>query len=124
MANRQHYVHMNGSEVFRFATKVMGASALRVLKRAGITAADVDWFIPHQANIRIIQSAAKRLKLPMEKVIVNVDRYGNTSAASIPIALAEARDQGKIKKGDTLVLVGFGAGLTWGGCVLKWSKEA
>lgn len=124
VANRQHYVHMNGSEVFRFATKVMGASALRVLKRAGITAADVDWFIPHQANIRIIQSAAKRLKLPMEKVIVNVDRYGNTSAASIPIALAEARDQGKIKKGDTLVLVGFGAGLTWGGCVLKWSKEA
>ena len=124
VTNRQHYVHMNGSEVFRFATKVMGASALRVLKRAGITAADVDWFIPHQANIRIIQSAAKRLKLPMEKVIVNVDRYGNTSAASIPIALAEARDQGKIKKGDTLVLVGFGAGLTWGGCVLKWSKEA
>lgn len=124
VANRQHYVHMNGSEVFRFATKVMGASALRVLKRAGLTAADVDWFIPHQANIRIIQSAAKRLKLPMEKVIVNVDRYGNTSAASIPIALAEARDQGKIKKGDMLVLVGFGAGLTWGGCALKWSKEA
>lgn len=124
VANRQHYLQMNGSEVFRFATKVMGASALRVLERAGITSEQVDWLVPHQANIRIIQSAAKRLKLPMDKVIVNVDRYGNTSAASIPIALGEARDQGKIKKGDTLVLVGFGAGLTWAGCVLKWSKEA
>lgn len=124
VANRQHYLQMNGSEVFRFATKVMGASALRVLERAGITSEQVDWLVPHQANIRIIQSAAKRLKLPMEKVIVNVDRYGNTSAASIPIALGEARDQGKIKKGDTLVLVGFGAGLTWAGCALKWSKEA
>lgn len=124
VANRQHYLQMNGSEVFRFATKVMGASALRVLERAGITSEQVDWLVPHQANIRIIQSAAKRLKLPMDKVIVNVDRYGNTSAASIPIALGEARDQGKIKKGDTLVLVGFGAGLTWAGCALKWSKEA
>ncbi len=123
VANHQHFVHMNGPEVFRFATKVMGASAIRAMEHAGVTSDEVDWLIPHQANTRIIQSAAKRLHVPMEKVIVNVDRYGNTSSASIPIALAEARDQGKIKKGDTLVLVGFGGGLTWAGCVLKWSKE-
>ncbi len=123
IAGRQHFVHMNGPEVFRFATKVMGASASRAMAHAGVSSDEIDWLIPHQANTRIIHSAAKRLNVPMEKVIVNVDRYGNTSSASIPIALAEARDQGKIKKGDTLVLVGFGGGLTWAGCVLKWSKE-
>lgn len=84
--------------------------------------ADVDLLVPHQANIRIINSAAKRLKMPMEKVWVNVDKYGNTSAASIPIALCEAQEQGVLKKGGTVLLVGFGAGLTWSSIVLKWSK--
>ncbi len=124
VANRQHFVHMNGNEVFKFAVKVMGESAFKALENAGLTAADVDILIPHQANIRIIQSAAKRLKLPMEKVIVNVDRYGNTSSASIPIALREAIDDGRVKDGDVIVAVGFGAGLTWASCVIKWCKEA
>lgn len=117
-----HYVHMNGNEVFKFAIKVMGEAAVKALDNAGLTAHDVDCLIPHQANIRIIQSAAKRLKLPMDKVVVNVDRYGNTSAASIPIALDEAVREGKVKRGDTIVLVGFGAGLTWASAVIKWSK--
>jgi 3-oxoacyl-[acyl-carrier-protein] synthase-3 len=122
VANRQHYVYMNGNEVFKFAVKVMGESAFKALENAGVTPADVDILIPHQANIRIIQSAAKRLKLPMEKVIVNIDRYGNTSSASIPIALREAIDDGRIKDGDVIVAVGFGAGLTWASCVIKWCK--
>lgn len=123
VANRQHFVHMNGNEVFKFAVKVMGESAFKALDNAGLKAEDVDILIPHQANIRIIQSAAKRLKLPMEKVIVNVDRYGNTSSASIPIALREALDDGRVKDGDVIVAVGFGAGLTWASCVIKWCKE-
>lgn len=123
VSDKLHYVHMNGNEVFKFAIKVMGEASVKALENAGLTAKDVDFFIPHQANIRIIQSAAKRLKLPMEKVMVNVDKYGNTSAASIPIALKEAVMSGKVKKDDTVVLVGFGAGLTWASCVIKWSKE-
>ncbi|MDR3563854.1 MAG: ketoacyl-ACP synthase III [Negativicutes bacterium] len=122
--NRLHYVHMNGNEVFKFAVRVMGESALKALDNAGLGTDAIDVLIPHQANMRIIQSAAKRLKVPMEKVVVNVDRYGNTSAASIPIALKEAVVAGKVKDGDTLVLVGFGAGLTWASCVLKWGKGA
>lgn len=123
ISDKKHYVHMNGNEVFKFAIKVMGEAALKALENAGLTPEDVDCFIPHQANIRIIQSAAKRLKLPLDKVMVNVDKYGNTSAASIPIALKEAVISGKVKKDDTVVLVGFGAGLTWASCVIKWSKE-
>ncbi len=122
VANRLHYVHMNGNEVFKFAVKVVGESAFKALDNAGITAADIDLLIPHQANIRIIQSAAKRLKMPMEKVMVNVDKYGNTSSASIPIALREAIDAGRVKDGDIIVAVGFGAGLTWASCVIKWGK--
>ncbi|MDU4959954.1 MAG: beta-ketoacyl-ACP synthase III [Sporomusaceae bacterium] len=117
-----HYLQMNGNEVFKFAIKVMGEAAVRVIEDAGLTTADIDFMIPHQANIRIIQSAAKRLKLPMDKVMVNVDRYGNTSAATIPIALEEALQSGKIKHGDNIVLVGFGAGLTWASAVIKWYK--
>lgn len=120
---RMHYVHMAGNEVFKFAIKVMGEAAVKALDNAGLTSQDVDCLIPHQANIRIIQSAAKRLKLPMDKVVVNVDKYGNTSAASIPIALKEAVDSGRVKKDDVVVLVGFGAGLTWASCVIKWCKE-
>ncbi|MGI6092982.1 MAG: ketoacyl-ACP synthase III [Veillonellaceae bacterium] len=123
VSDKMHYVHMNGNEVFKFAIKVMGEAALKALETAGLSPEDVDCFIPHQANIRIIQSAAKRLKLPLDKVMINVDKYGNTSAASIPIALKEAVLCGKVKKDDTVVLVGFGAGLTWASCVIKWSKE-
>lgn len=109
-----HYIHMNGREVFKFAVKVIGKISEEVLAAAGLKKSDIDILIPHQANIRIIESAARRLGLPMEKVLINVDRYGNTSTASIPLALKEAVDCGRVKKGDVIFLVGFGAGLTWG----------
>jgi 3-oxoacyl-[acyl-carrier-protein] synthase-3 len=121
--NRLHYIKMNGNEVFKFAVKIMGEAALKALERAEIDCTEIDCLIPHQANMRIIQSAAKRLKVPMEKVMVTVDRYGNTSAASIPMAIAEAVKTERIKKGDIIVLVGFGAGLTWSSCVMKWARE-
>ena len=103
--------------------KAMGSTVIKSLERAGLSKEDIDYFIPHQANIRIIQSAAKRLHLPMEKVFVNIEKYGNTSAASIPIALAEAEREGKLKKGEIIALSGFGAGLTWASCIMKWAKE-
>ena len=114
------YIAMDGKEVYRFAVSVMGESALRALEKCGIAASDINLFVPHQANVRIIDAAAKRLGLPAEKVFVNVGKYGNTSAASVPMALFEARAAGKIKSGDTVVVVGFGAGLTWASCVMKW----
>lgn len=117
-----HTIHMDGHEVFKFAVRVMGKAALEVLAAAGLDSSDIDCFIPHQANIRIIESAAKRLNLPMDKVLVNLDRYGNTSTASIPLALAEAVHSGRIKQGDHIVMVGFGAGLTWGAAVVKWGS--
>ncbi|HVF10078.1 MAG TPA: beta-ketoacyl-ACP synthase III [Abditibacteriaceae bacterium] len=110
----------NGREVYRFAVNVMGESALRALASCGIASEDVDLFVPHQANIRIIEASAKRLKLDAARVFINVDKYGNTSAASIPIALCEARAQGRIKHGDTVVTVGFGGGLTWASTVMRW----
>ncbi len=115
-----HYIHMRGRDVFRFAVRATARSATEVLGAAGLKMSDVDYFVPHQANVRIIEAAAKRLRLPMEKVLVNVDRYGNTSTASIPIALTEAVRAGRIKKGDHILMVGFGAGLTWAAAVLKW----
>jgi 3-oxoacyl-[acyl-carrier-protein] synthase-3 len=118
----QNRLMMKGREVYRFAVEIMGEAAAQALDSVGLTPHDVDLFIPHQANIRIIASAAKRLDLPMEKVFVNVDRYGNTSAASVPIALCEAWQEGRIKPGDTVVTVGFGAGLTWGANVIRWGK--
>ncbi|HIX83300.1 MAG TPA: ketoacyl-ACP synthase III [Candidatus Megamonas gallistercoris] len=121
--NHMHCLHMNGKETFRFAVKAMGSTVIKSLERAGLSKEDIDYFIPHQANIRIIQSAAKRLHLPMEKVFVNIEKYGNTSAASIPIALAEAEREGKLKKGEIIALSGFGAGLTWASCIMKWAKE-
>lgn len=111
--DRLHFIHMSGNEVFKFAVRVMGDSAANSLQQAGITPQGADLLIPHQANIRIIRAAAKRLNLPLEKVVINLDKYGNTSAASIPLALQEALESGRIKEGDTIVLVGFGAGLTW-----------
>jgi 3-oxoacyl-[acyl-carrier-protein] synthase-3 len=123
IGQRLHYLQMSGNDVFKFAVKVMGEAAVKALENSGLSHTDVDCLIPHQANIRIIQSAAKRLKLPMEKVVINVDNYGNTSAASIPLAMDEAMKNGRLKNDDIVVLVGFGAGLTWASCVIKWYKE-
>ncbi|WP_040948629.1 beta-ketoacyl-ACP synthase III [Gorillibacterium massiliense] len=113
-----HYLYMAGSEVFKFAVRIMGSSAEEALRKAGLGKEDIDLLIPHQANIRIIQAALNRLHLPEEKCIINLDRYGNVGAASIPMALAEAVETGRLKEGDTTVMVGFGAGLTWGASVL------
>ncbi|MDR7866921.1 MAG: beta-ketoacyl-ACP synthase III [Sporomusaceae bacterium] len=123
VAGRLHYIQMNGKEVFKFAVKIMGDSALKALAGANVAPAEVALLVPHQANIRIIQSAAKRLAMPMEKVYVNVDRYGNTSAASVPLALDEAVKAGRVKNGDVVVLVGFGGGLTWASCAVRWLKD-
>lgn len=117
----KHYLTMLGNDVFKFAVRIMGEASLKALAKAGLTKEDVDYLIPHQANIRIVDAAVKRLALPTEKVFVNLDKYGNMSGASIPVALDEAVRNNKINKGDTVVLVGFGAGLTWGSCVLSWS---
>lgn len=118
--NRQHFVRMNGREVFKFAVRTCGDGSLEALEEAGLTREDVDFLIPHQANIRIIEAAARRLDLSMEKVLVNVDRFGNTSTASIPMAMEEAVKLRKIKGGDNMVLTGFGAGLTWAVTIIKW----
>jgi len=120
LAQELNFLHMNGREVYKFAVRAMEDGASEVLRRAGMTREDVDFLVPHQANIRIIEHAAKRLKLPMERVAVNVDRYGNTSTASVPLALDEALKNNKIKDGDNVILVGFGAGLTWAGLLIKW----
>lgn len=122
VSQRQHYIHMDGNEVFKFAVKIMGETTRKALQNANLTPADVTYLVPHQANIRIIKSAAKRLDLPMEKVVANVDKYGNTSAASVPIALDEAVKSGVIKPGDIIALVGFGGGLTWASSIMKWYK--
>ncbi len=114
------YIHMEGSEVFKHAVRHMEATTEAVMKKADITIDDVALFIAHQANYRIIHATAKKLGVPEEKVYVNVNKYGNTSAASVGIALDEAVAEGRLKKGDYLVLTGFGAGLTWGSVVLKW----
>ena len=115
-----HFIKMNGREVYRFATTVVPKVALSVTRRAGWELEDVSLFIPHQANTRIIESAAKRLGLPVDKFFVNLERYGNTSAASIPIALTEAVAAGRVHGGDKLVFVGFGAGLTWAAAAVEW----
>ena len=119
--NRQHYIRMEGREVFKFAVRIMGEASVQALAMCGMTPADIDLFIPHQANIRIIDAAVNRLGLPEDKVFINVQNYGNTSAASIPLALDEAYRQGRIREGDIVVVVGFGAGLTWAASVLKWT---
>jgi 3-oxoacyl-[acyl-carrier-protein] synthase-3 len=113
-------LQMNGREVFRFAVQVMGNAAIKATEKAGMTPEEIDLFIPHQANSRIIEAATKRLGLPKEKVFVNLQRYGNTSCASIPLALSEALDENRVKSGDKVVLVGFGGGLAWGALVFRW----
>lgn len=119
--SKMHYIKMNGREVYRFATRVMAFASKQAVERAGWKLDEIDLFLPHQANQRIIDSAAKSLNLPPDKVFVNLGEYGNTSAASIPIALCEAIDAGRIKPGDHLVMVGFGAGLTWAACAIEWT---
>jgi 3-oxoacyl-[acyl-carrier-protein] synthase-3 len=119
----EHFIRMEGRETYRFATRTLATTALAAVEQAGLQPSDIDLFIPHQANIRIIDAVAKGLGLPMEKMFVNVDRYGNTSAASIPIALAEAVDSGRVKVGDHVVMVAFGAGFTSGAIALQWTAD-
>ena len=116
----QHFLRMNGKEVYKFAVTTVPRSSLEAVRRAGLALDDVDLFIPHQANIRIIRSAAESLGVPIEKVFTNVDRYGNTSAASIPLALCEAVEADRVHDGDNLLLSGFGGGLSWGAAVVEW----
>ncbi|MBX6362323.1 MAG: ketoacyl-ACP synthase III [Gemmatimonadetes bacterium] len=120
LERRDHMVKMAGREVFKSAVKSMADAADQALLRAGLTGEDVDLFIPHQANIRIIEATAKYAKVPMEKVFVNVDRYGNMSSATIPIALDEAIEQGRVRSGDIILMVAFGAGFTWASSVIRW----
>lgn len=120
---KMHTIHMKGTEVFKFATKIMSTATFAALDKAGLTTEDIDLFVPHQANIRIIDFATKRMNIPKSKVMANIDKMGNTSAASIPIALVEAIEKGRLKKGDNVLMVGFGAGLTWAACMLKWSMD-
>lgn len=116
----RRYIIQNGREVYRFAVNKLGESALQALENCNIDPAEIDLFVPHQANVRIIDAAAKKLGLSSEKVFCDLEKYGNTSAASVPIALCEARQQNRIKHDDLIVMVGFGGGLTWASCVLKW----
>ncbi|WP_096199010.1 beta-ketoacyl-ACP synthase III [Bacillus sp. FJAT-45350] len=116
------FLRMNGREVFKFAVRQMGESAINVIEKAGLTKEDVDFLVPHQANIRIMEASRERLELPAEKMSTTVRRFGNTSSSSIPIAMVEEIKNGKIKDGDVVVLVGFGAGLVWGAVALRWGR--
>jgi 3-oxoacyl-[acyl-carrier-protein] synthase-3 len=117
---RLHFAKMKGSEVFKVAVRMFEDSARRILERNGIKPEDIDVFVPHQANLRIIEAAVKRLGLPLDRVVVNVDRYGNTGAASVYVALEEASTGGRIKPGDLVLLAAFGGGFTWGAALLRW----
>lgn len=119
---QDEYIIMNGREVFKFAVRQMGESCVHVLEKAGLTKDDVDFLIPHQANIRIMEASRQRLELPVEKMSKTVHKYGNTSSASIPISLVEEIEAGKIKDDDLIVMVGFGGGLTWGAIAFRWGK--
>jgi 3-oxoacyl-[acyl-carrier-protein] synthase-3 len=119
----QSFVKMNGPEVFKFATRVMVSSAEKILAECGKTIDDVDVYVPHQANLRIIDHAARRLGVPKERVVVNVDRYGNTSSGSIPLALADAAADGRLRPGQLVLMTGMGAGLTWGSALMEWTEE-
>ncbi|ALF09824.1 beta-ketoacyl-ACP synthase III [Parageobacillus thermoglucosidasius] len=119
---KDEYIVMNGREVFKFAVRQMGESCINVLEKAGLSKNDVDFLIPHQANIRIVEAARQRLELPEEKMSTTVRKYGNTSAASIPISIVEELEAGKIKDDDLIIMVGFGGGLTWGAIALRWGR--
>jgi 3-oxoacyl-[acyl-carrier-protein] synthase-3 len=118
----ESFVKMNGREVFKFATRVLVQSAEAVLERYGASIDDVDVYVPHQANVRIIDHATKKLGIPSERVVINVDRYGNTSSGSIPLALAEAQADGRLQAGDLVLMTGMGAGLTWGSALMRWTE--
>jgi 3-oxoacyl-[acyl-carrier-protein] synthase-3 len=120
LATGKQYLTMNGREVFKLAVRGMEESSLAALAKLGLSVADVDLVVPHQANRRIIEAVAERLKVPIEQCFINLDRYGNTSAATIPIALTEAAEQGALRHGDTVLLTAFGGGLTWGSAVVRW----
>jgi 3-oxoacyl-[acyl-carrier-protein] synthase-3 len=117
-------VKMNGREVFKFATRILVSSGEAVLERAGMRSEDVDVYVPHQANIRIIDHATRKLGVPSERVVVNVDRYGNTSSGSIPLALADAQAEGRLQAGNVVLMTGMGAGLTWGSALMRWTETA
>jgi 3-oxoacyl-[acyl-carrier-protein] synthase-3 len=123
VAEKQHFVQMNGREVFKFATRVLVSSAQKVLAECGKTVDDVDVYIPHQANVRIIDHAAEKLGIPKEKIVINVDRYGNTSSGSIPLALADAQADGRLQNGALVLMTGMGAGLTWGSSLIEWTAN-
>jgi 3-oxoacyl-[acyl-carrier-protein] synthase-3 len=117
----EQFVKMNGREVFKFATRVLVSSAEAVLERQGMSIEDVDVYVPHQANVRIIDHATKKLGIPSDRVVINVDRYGNTSSGSIPLALADAQADGRLREGSLVLMTGMGAGLTWGSALLRWT---
>jgi len=119
----EKYVKMNGREVFKFATRVLVSSAEAILEECDLTIDDVDVYVPHQANVRIIDHAVRKLQVPEEKTVVNVERYGNTSSGSIPLALADAADDGRLEPGKLVLLTGMGAGLTWGSALIRWTHE-
>ena len=119
---QDEFLVMNGREVFKFAVRQMGESAVNVIEKAGLTTEQVDFLIPHQANIRIMEASRTRLELPLEKMSKTIHKYGNTSAASIPISLVEDVEEGRIKEDDVIVMVGFGGGLTWGAIAMRWGK--
>ena len=121
VAERKHFVQMNGRDVFKFATRVLVSSAEKVLAECGKTVDDVDVYIPHQANVRIIEHARQKLGIPEEKTVIDVDRYGNTSSGSIPLALADAKADGRLRAGQLVLMTGMGAGLTWGSGLIEWT---
>lgn len=123
LAQGRQYVYMNGREIFKHAVREMSDSAERVVAEAGLDLDQIGLIVPHQANVRIIEAVARRLEVPMERVFVNLDRYGNTSAASVPIALYEAIEQGRVQDGDYVLLTAFGGGLTWGSAVVRWGRS-
>ncbi len=120
---RLHYLRMNGNEIFKFATKIVSQTTTELLDKAGLTYNDIDLFVPHQANLRIIQSAMRRMKLPPEKVAINLDYCGNISAGSIPVALAQYNEKHPLRSGANILMVAFGTGLTYGGAILRWGRD-
>jgi 3-oxoacyl-[acyl-carrier-protein] synthase III len=123
VAARQHYAKMNGREVFKFATRVLVDSAEKVLDECDVPVEEIDVYVPHQANVRIIDHARKKLGIPEERTVVNVDRFGNTSSGSIPLALGDAESDGRLKEGEMVLMTGMGAGLTWGSALIEWTAN-
>jgi 3-oxoacyl-[acyl-carrier-protein] synthase III len=121
-AEANGYIHMNGREVFKFATRVLVSSAQALLDECGVSVADVDVYVPHQANVRIMEHAVQKLGIPRERMVVNVDRYGNTSSGSIPLAIADAIADGRLSEGKLVLMTGMGAGLTWGSALIEWTE--